>query len=60
MGPEQLSLVLTLLDNMGRVVYTGQAMTNERVQFSEKLTAGVYHWRVKSVRGDFQLSWVIQ
>jgi len=42
------------------VVYTGQAMTNERVQFSEKLTAGVYHWRVKSVRGDFQLSWVIQ
>jgi hypothetical protein len=60
MGPEQLSLVLTLLDNMGRVVYTGQAMTNERVQFSEKLTAGVYHWHVKSVRGDFQLSWVIQ
>jgi hypothetical protein len=53
-------LELTLLDAAGRVIYKGQSKTNERVQFNEPLGAGVYHWQVKTVRGDFQRSWVIQ
>jgi hypothetical protein len=60
MGSASELLGLTLLDAAGRVVYKGQSKTNERVQFDEPLGAGVYHWQVKTVQGDFQRSWVIQ
>lgn len=59
-GVEQLQLNLTLLDATGRGVFSKQIMTNERIQFDVALAAGVYHWRVKSLRGDFQSTWIVQ
>ena len=60
LGSESLSLELTLFDGAGRVIFTGAAMTNERIQFVKPLGVGVYHWQVKTVHGEFQRTWVVQ
>ena len=57
---EPLKLTLKLMDASGRQVFTGSAMTNESIQFNQKLSVGVYHWQVETPRGDFQRTWVIQ
>jgi hypothetical protein len=60
LGSESLSLELTLFDGAGRLIFTGAAMTNERIQFVKPLGVGVYHWQVKTVHGEFQRTWVVQ
>lgn len=57
---EPLKMELRLRDAAGRQVFAGSAMTNEPIQFNQKLSVGVYHWQVETPRGDFQRTWVIQ
>ncbi len=60
MGSASELMELTLFDGAGRLVFSGEVMTNERVQFAEPLGAGIYHWQVKTKRGTVQMPWVIQ
>ena len=60
MGSASELMELTLFDGAGRLVFSGEVMTNERVQFAEPLGAGIYHWQVKTKRGMVQMPWVIR